>query len=506
MYIRRKRNQSGSTSIQVVDKSSGQYRVVRTIGSSQNEEELQQYEQQARRSIELLQNQEVINFDEAAEYDYINQMLASIDSLHLAGPELIIGKIFNEIGFDQIKEDLFRHLVIARLCYPASKLKTVDYLYRYKGIHINIDRIYRYLDKLNNKQKELVQQISYTHTLKISGNKIRVVFYDVTTLYFETDNQDEFRLTGFSKEGRHSNPQIILGLLISMNGDPLAYEIYEGNKYEGVTMLPIIQEFTRRFNLEKLVIVADSGLLSEKNLAQLQAHGYDYIIGARIKNESHSIKAAVLGLSLSNGESTEIQKGKDCRLIISYSDKRAKKDILNRTKGIKKLESKIKSGKLTKSNINNKGYNKFLKMEGNVSLSLDLEKINQDSCWDGLKGYLTNTSLSIDEVIEQYGNLWKIEKAFRIAKTDLRIRPIYHRLKSRIQAHICIAFCAYKVYKELERQLKESNCDLSVEKAIEIMNTIFRITFVTPKSKTQIEKLIIKNKEQKMLLYMFGYS
>jgi transposase len=353
---------------------------------------------------------------------------------------------------------------------------------------------------LSHKQKETAQQISYEHTLKISQGKIQILFYDVTTLYFETDTQDDMRKTGFSKEGRHSNPQILLGLLIGINGYPLAYEIYEGNKYEGATMLPVIEEFVKRFKLEKLIIVADSGLLNANNISELQSQGYEYIIGARIKSEKSQVREQILGLKLKSGESSEIERTDGNRLIISYSDKRAKRDEANRSKGILKLEKKITSGKLTKSSINNKGYNKFLSMQGSINVKIDYEKIKQEEAWDGLKGYITNTQLSKEQIIEQYSNLWNIEKAFRIAKSDLRIRPIYHRLKRRIQAHICIAFCAYKVYKELERQLKLNNIKMSAEKAIEITNTIYKIDITTPSNQTSIEKLIINNEWQKELM------
>jgi transposase len=350
-----------------------------------------------------------------------------------------------------VKDELFKKLVIARLCFPASKLKTTDYLRQFQSYIVDENKIYRYLDKLHNTQKERVQQISYEHTKKILNGNISVVFYDVTTLYFEIDQEDELRKTGFSKEGKHQHPQIVLGLLVSMNGYPLAYDIFEGNKFEGYTMLPLINAFKEKYSLKNLVIIADSGLLSGENIMQLQSQGYEYILGARIKNETKPIKQQILSLSLKNGESHIIQKNERNRLIVSYSESRAKKDKANREKGLKKLEKQVKAGKLTKSSINNKGYNKYLKLEGELKISIDKDKYEQDGHWDGLKGYLTNTRLPKEEIIDNYKHLWKIEKAFRIAKNDLKIRPIYHHLQRRIESHICIAFVAYKVYKELER-------------------------------------------------------
>lgn len=301
--------------------------------------------------------------------------------------------------------------------------------------------MYRYLDKLHNKQKELVQQISFKHTLGLLNNNVGVVFYDVTTLYFEIDEEDELRKTGFSKEGKHQSPQIVLGLLVSKNGYPLAYEIFEGNKFEGHTMLPVIETFKSKYNLTQLIIIADSGLLSNANVNQLRARNYEFILGARIKNESRVVQEKILSLKLSNGESAIIKKD-GLKLIISYSEDRAKKDRYNREKGLRKLEKQIKRGRLTKANINNRGYNKFLKLEGEITVIMDKEKVIEDSRWDGLKGYLTNANLTKDQIIENYQHLWQIEKAFRISKTELKIRPIYHRLQRRIEAHICLSFKA----------------------------------------------------------------
>ena len=330
-----------------------------------------------------------------------------------------------------------------------------------------------------------------------------MVFYDVTTLYFEVEDQDDLRKTGFSKDGKHQHPQIVLGLLVSVDGYPLAYDIFEGNKFEGHTMMPVLESFRTKFKLDKLVVIADAGLLSEDNIEQLQSKQYEYILGARIKNESQAIKEQILALKLENGQSTVFNKDEQSKLIISYSDARAKKDAANRKKGLEKLERTINSGRLTKQSINNRGYNKYLKLDGQVKVTIDYEKYKADGKWDGLKGYLTNTGMTTDEVIGNYKNLWKIEKAFRISKTDLRIRPIYHRLRRRIEAHLCIAFCAYKIYKELERQLKEKKTDMSPEKAIDILKTIFKITITMPYSKTKQSRLYLPNQEQQTLLNMF---
>ena len=193
-----------------------------------------------------------------------------------------------------------------------------------------------------------------------------------------------------------------------MEGYPLAYEIHEGNKFEGHTMLPIIDAFKAKYKLDKLIVIADSGLLSLSNVKELQEKGYEFILGARIKNESATIKHKILSLKLDDKTSAIIEKEDGTRLIIGYTDRRAKKDKHNRDRGLMKLEQKVKSGKMTQSSINNRGYNKYLKLEGEINISIDHEKFSEDAAWDGLKGYLTNTTLSKDEIISNYGQLWKI--------------------------------------------------------------------------------------------------
>lgn len=269
-------------------------------------------------------------------------------------------------------------------------------------------------------------------------------------------------------------------------------------------MLPVIKSFQEKHSLDQLVIVADSGLLSQKNIDQLLSEGHQFILGARIKNESKQIREKILQLHLANGEHGVITKG-DLRLIITFSAVRAKKDLHNRIKGLERLKKQLSKGRLTKANINKRGYNKYLKLEGDVSITIDQEKFDQDARWDGLKGYLTNAQLSNQQILDNYGHLWKIEKAFRVSKTELKIRPVYHRLRRRIEAHICITFTAYKVYKELERLLKTKQSAISPEKAIEIAKSIYQIQLVTPTSKTPISKTLLTNKEQVELANLFKF-
>lgn len=263
---------------------------------------------------------------------------------------------------------------------------------------------------------------------------------------------------------------------MGVNGYPIGYEIFEGNTYEGHTLIPVLQRFQSRFELDKPIVVADAGLLSTDNLNKLIANGYTFILGARIKNESKHIIQKIMNLNLADGQIGQIDKDDQTILYISYSNKRAMKDASNRERGLKRLEKSLNAGRLTKSNINNRGYNKYLKIEGDIKIEINYDKFYDDARWDGLKGYVTNTDIPGTQVIDSYKNLWKIEKAFRISKTDLKIRPIYHRLRDRIEAHICISFVSYVLYKELENVLYEYKSNISIAKAIEVTKKIYEIT------------------------------
>ncbi len=508
MFVRKLKNRSGSKSVQVISKKSGKYKVVKSFGSSFDPNKIQELEKDAEFFISNLEkniNKQVNLFpteflDDSVIKSFIKKLKSS-DIVNI-GPELVLGKIFNSIGLDKIEESLFRYMVLARLTYPVSKLKTTEYLLQHQNISIDVDKIYRFLDQFHTQHKEIIEKIVYDHSKKILG-KIQMVFYDMTTLYFEAEDEDDLRKIGYSKDGKFQCPQIMLGLLVGENGYPIGYNIFEGNTFEGHTMIPIIQMMQKKYKLPKPIVIADSGLLSNYNLKKLKEQNYEFILGARIKNETDKITTKILEKTkmLEHGQNISIIKSDGNILIVSFSQKRAKKDAYNREKGIKRLQKKIMGGKLTKSSINNRGYNKFLNMEGETKVTLNDDKIELDKVWDGLKGYVTNSkTLSNNDIIANYNHLWKIEKAFRISKSDLRIRPIFHRKRKRIEAHLTIAFSAYAVYKELERLLEINNIDLSPAKAIEQTKTIFQLTYILPKSQEKHIQILEPSSIQKKLI------
>jgi len=489
MFIRKKRNRSGSVSIQIIQKQHGKYVVVKTLGTSKDEEDIDRLFKQAQEAIPRLFNQ-ITLYDDPLSLPRVDEV--SNDDIRVIGPELIFGKIFDHIGFNQIPDQLFRDLVISRITHPGSKLQLSEYLQENNRQEISADNIYYFLDKLNSKYKHQVEDISFAHTRKLLNGNIGIVFYDMTTIYFESSQPDELRMTGFSKDGKHQHPQIFLGLLVGKNGYPIGYDIFEGGIYEGHTLIPVLEKFEKRFNFEKPIVVADAGLLSKENVSNLTKRGYTFILGARIKNESNTIREKIEKTTFIDGHIAKLKKNDDTILYVSYSDSRARKDKSNRERGLRRLEKSLRAGRLTKSNINNRGYNKYLKLEGEISIKIDYSKFERDCKWDGLKGYITNTGLSGQQVIDSYNNLWKIERAFRISKTDLKIRPIYHRLKERIEAHICISFVSYVLFKDLERILS-LNKSISIKKAIKQINKMQEIIVSLPGNR--IHTIRLKNNE-----------
>ena len=502
MFFRRNKNRSGTVGIQIVQKTGRRNKVVKTVGcaSTQREEELLVLI--AEHEVEQLQGlQRLFIEEDDLVVDAFVDSIAN-DDLQIVGPQNILGKLYEQIGYNQIEEkEYFRDIVICRLVYPGSKLKTVRYFKRHLNKTVSVYSVYRFMDELQSSLKDHIENITFQHTRRILKGRVGVVFYDMTTLYFEASEEDDFRIPGFSKDGKHQQPQIMIGLLVGENGYPIGYELFEGNTAETKTLIPVLETFQKKFNLGKPIVIADAALLSNKNIKALKSEGYEFILGGRIKNESEQLKQKILSLQVSENYPKEI-KSEHGRLIVSYSRKRQKKDMADRLKGLKRLEKRLKSGKLTKEHINNRGYNKYLNLQGEINISIDYEKFEQDSAWDGLKGYVTNTSLSKKKVINAYYQLYQIEKAFRISKTDLKIRPVFHRLRNRIEAHICICFTAYAIYKELERLLIKNNIAISPEKSLAEMNDIRQLTYMLPRSRQIKTKLLQLNEWQDKLLKM----
>ncbi len=510
MFVRKKVLKSNKTCVQVVSKTRDYHqKVLKTLGSSSDPKEIEKFIAEGQAYIDAQEGLLIPGFDE--EEDAIDKFAANLinNQIQVIGPELIFGTLYDKIGYNAVDSAMFRHLVICRLFNPGSKLKTVDYLERYLHEKHSVSSVYKFLDELcyrdsKNPQsfkdyKSQIQDITFNYTKKVVGGEITVCFYDMTTLYFEAAEEDELRICGFSKDGKHDCPQIYLGLLVASGGNPIGYEIFEGNKAEVLTLIPMIQALSAKYNLGNPTIVADAGLLSKSNIANLTALGYKYIIGARPKNETEEIKAKILGFEMKDDDIREIQKNDGSRLILSKTEKRRVKDYRDRQRGLSRLQKRVKNGKLTKKDINNRGYNKYLKMEGEMTVSIDMERFEKDAAWDGIKGYVTNADLAPKTIISNYASLAAIERCFRFNKFDLAMRPIYHRLRNRIDGHICICFTAYTILMELERLLKAAGVNMSIHRAQELTKNMYALNYTHPKSMLTKHILLRMVPEQQIL-------
>lgn len=527
MFVRKKKNKSGSISIQIIKKVNRKNIVIKTIGYSKDKEEIKRLEEIAKKRIKELEP----NLFDITEQKNKKEKFYSIsnDQIIPIGDELFFGRLFDKLKLDNLFKDiknirkkqeklfLLKSLVISRILYPGSKLYLIDYLWYFKQKEIDVKQIYRFLDTLyQDNIKNKIEQAVYEYTLAKIDNQIVVTFYDVTTLYFESESEDDLRKIGFSKEGKLARPQIQLGLFTTLEGYPLSFEIYNGKKYEGHTLLESLINFQKRFKIkDKPIVVADRGMLNDANIAYLEKNGYKYILGAKIKMLPNTIKEKITNLTFVDDSITHqidinktIKYTKDNtkqtldiyqRLILSYSFKRAKKDKYLRDKALEKLKVKIEhSNNLTKNDLKLSHYAKYLDLNNDckVEFKLNRQKIVQDSKLDGIKGFLTNdVSLSHNEIISHYQNLWYIEKAFRISKTDLKIRPIYHRVENRIKAHILICFISYAIYKEFEIKTRDIKKEYQI--SYKILRDLIKHVFAI-KIDNQIIPIKLSDIQQKL--------
>lgn len=534
LRVRKKKNRSGSISIHIIDRTNREYKVVETLGSSKNEEEINRLYQKALKRINELENNLFATPTYAQEQE-LEDIFSNITNQDIIpqGDEMIFGRLFDAIGCDAIfsniesknirnkekKRSLFRSLVLSRLIYPGSKLELIHYLEYFKNQTIQKDTIYRFLDNLySDTIKESVERCVFEHTRKIMQGSIAVSFYDVTTLHFESESEDDLRRIGFSKEGKINRPQILLGLFTTLQGYPLSYEIYEGNKYEGHTLIDILQKFQKKFNLTtKPIVVADKGMLNNANIAYLEENGYKYILAYKIKNIDNELKEKIANLSFVDDgviHTLKIEKEilyKDEKeqkqklsirqnLILTYSSKRAKKDKRTREKAIEKIASTLQQKSITKNDLKLSYYAKYLDIDEKcrIRYKLNPQKVAQDERLDGIKGFATNDfSIDPNDVIAHYQNQYAVERAFRISKTDLRIRPIYHRIERRIKAHILVCFVAYAIFMEFERRLKLHNIEFNfsqklLRKIIEHFFVVKLPSKTLPLKPSPIQKQILK--------------
>ena len=351
--------------------------------------------------------------------------------------------------------------------------------------NFGLQNIYRSLNSLSKIKPQLEKHLFDINKKKF-GQKVDLVFFDATTIYFHSDKADELRNFGFSKDCKFKDVQIVLGLLMDAEGRPVGFETFPGNTFDGKTLLKSLQALAENFKIEKLILVGDRGICSKENLDEIQRLGYEYIVASSIKKMNSKIKEKVLKIDdyecLSNDEDSfkylEIEF-EDARLISTWSAKRARKDARDRECLVEKAREILEDH----SKLKKAGKAKYLKVNEEVKY-LDEAKILADEQWDGFYGIKTNNKeLSKQEIYQAYRQLWRIEYCFRILKSHLKVRPMFHWNPNRIQGHITLCFLTFALERHLEIELNKNSSPLSPEKIRKTLSAL------------QLSKVHFENKE-----------
>ena len=412
------------------------------------------------------------------------------ESRIVTGIHDIYGSLYDEIGFSRVMKtcpvsrSVVKDVVLARLAKPCSKRSACELLERDFGINIGLEKIYRMLDTLTEKRINRLQDICWQHSKGLFTEEIKVMFYDCTTLYFESFTEDELRRFGYSKDHKFNQGQVLLALMVTNEGLPVGYDVFPGNMYEGNTFRTAIDRIKGRYGIKRIVIVADSGLLSKQNIALLEKEKLEYILGARLKGLSEQWQDRILDNTQyekkeKDGEVLRIASysySENQRLIVTHHTKRAEKDRKDREKSIEKLRQKLEKSKNPKSLISNYGYRKCLTVDGEVQVQVDEEKLQREALWDGLHGVITNTGdkdMKPEEALSHYHGLWQVEDSFRVEKHDLKVRPVFHWTAKRIKAHIAVCYMAFALIRFLQYKIKQKTGEaFSAER---ISEELFRI-------------------------------
>lgn len=439
-------------------------RLIEHIGSARDATELAVLQARAESRLRELAPQ--LSLLDLLLKDGQHQPRLTVASSFAHGLWQIVGGCYNRVGLPP--DCLLKYLVLARIAWPKSKLATTRYWARNLDLAIDVDTVYRYMDSLDQgRLTAILLQHAQARAAARDGVGICLVFYDVTTLYFETDEEDEdstatggqtilgLRKRGYSKDHRPDQPQVVVGLTVDGDGFPLDFQVYEGNRYEGDTLLGGIQAVQANLRLQpdQLTVVADAGMLSEKNLTALEECGYGYIVGARLRSMSAAQTKPFLGWDYTTqgiyDGAYKSHPGR--RLIVVYSESGSKRHRQNRERLIRKLQVKLDRGAVVKKS-------KYVTLtgaaaDGKLAGTIDQAKLEADARFDGLRGYVTNTVRPVADVMARYGNLSQVERSFRMSKSDLRTRPAFHFKRQRIIAHLVICMCALAVLRELEQQV-----------------------------------------------------
>lgn len=467
------------------------HKVLLNLGRLDHIENNPSFQNLARRLLELSKAKEVTNLSNISEAEILNWGY------------VVYKKIWQQFGIDKILSQIAASgktqfdlsnacflMTVQHLLEPRSKLGTYTYQQRYINLpSVELNHLYRSLDLLC-KYKELLEEKLFDRNRNLFNMKVDVVFFDVTTFSFESVRADTLREFGFSKDGKFNEVQVVFALLIDCEGRPIGYELFPGNTFEGNTLEVALEKLQKRFGIRQVIIVADKGINRKLNLKRIADRGYHYIVAARIKKmKKEIIKEVFAGgyTELAGPEETirykvidyinEVKEGNETyrleeKLIITYSPNRAKKDRADRERLIKKAELLLSSKAKIKASYK-RGGRKYLKEVGSTDWVLDEESIAKDERFDGYYGIQTNAKeLAVQDILEAYHTLWKIEESFRIMKSTLEVRPIFHWTEPRIKGHFVVCFLAFLLIRTLEFKLKRAREKASPEEIRKALNSL----------------------------------
>ncbi len=443
-HVRAVKTASGATAVQVVFYRERKRVIAKHIGSARTQEELLALQGTARGFIDRASRQSRLFSDDvkAASPLVSVRHLQNLGSRYTFARETIEG-VFHLFGFPLDHPRLLRDLVLMRVIQPASKLASLALLSEYFGVSYRRSDLYRAIPAILQK-KRVVEETMVAVARRHFGFDFSVVFYDVTTLYFESTTSDALRTTGFSKDNKSAQPQIVLGLIVTREGFPVAYDIFEGKTFEGNTFLPVIRRFRDAYGVKDFTVVADAAMISQKNIAALIDSHLRYIVGARVANLSRrQIERISAQLGKRDGVTMRLTTDRGL-LVLDFSQTRYRKDKRDMERHLAKADAFLKTKQTGR-------HTKFIKYTWKAALALNTTLIEKTTLLLGIKGYYTNCTSETDEtIVRQYHNLWHVELAFRIAKSDLAMRPIYHFKEQTIKVHILICFMALAVCKYME--------------------------------------------------------
>lgn len=415
------------------------------------------------------------------EEHWVNTAKLSEECRVVEGIHAVFGAVLDKFDLQRIlgirQYELLRHVIMARIAWPSSKLRASENLLKHFNVDISVDRMYRLMDTLEG-QEAAIQGTLLNALRPLIGEKVEVLFFDVTTLYFESMDEDDLRRFGFSKDQKTHLTQVVLALATTQDGLPVGYKLFPGNTAETSTLLQAIEEWRQSLHIEQVTIIADRAMMSEKNINLLEISGLKYVIAAKLKLLPKQTQKTILARSdekilFQNEEETiAVQEllYQNRRLIVSHSTKRARKDARDREQILTKLKKKIGSEGSTKKLVTNRGYLSVITESGNSKIKVDEEKVAEAAKWDGLHGVITNIeNVNHQEVLGLYRRLWVIEESFRINKHTLEMRPVYHYASRRIKAHILLCYISFALCRYVQKRISMQHEDYSVDQIRSIL-------------------------------------